>query len=203
MEKSVINVFISSKQIELREDRLIVANTINSLRNMRAVMAEDWVPQRQIVHQVYLQDVLRCPIYLGLFWKVFSDPTVREYEAAHSNEHTEILLYVKDCPDSERDGPLRTLIQRFEENHVPRRFRSAAELMTTLPQHLDAAVDRMLEKLTRLGQTARSGPGPRALKSRKAQQVVLEAWDLSGEPEKVIELLNDVRAGLKNSANRP
>ena len=197
----MISVFISSKQMELREDRLIVANTINSLRNMRAVMAEDWVPQRQIVHQVYLQDVLRCPIYLGLFWKVFSDPTVREYEAAYSNEHTEILLYIKDCPDAERDGPLQALIQRFQENHVPTRFKSAADLMTVLPKHLDAAVDRMLEKLVRLGQTSRSGPGPRSLKARKDQEMVLEAWDLGGEPENVIELLQGARAGLKNSAN--
>ncbi len=197
----MISVFISSKQVELREDRLIVANTINVLPNMRAVMAEDWVPQRQIVHQVYLQDVLRCPIYLGLFWKVFSDPTVREYEAALSNQHTEILVYIKNCPDGEREVPLRALIHRFEESHVPTRFQSAAELMTVVPKHLNAAVDRMVEKLLHLGQTTRSERGPRALKARRDQEILLEAWDLKGEPQEVIALLKDVRVELKKFDN--
>jgi hypothetical protein len=192
----MIRVFISSKQVELREDRLIVANTINSLHNMQAVMAEDWVPQRENVHQVYLQDVLRCPIYLGLFWKVFSEPTVREYEAALSNPHTEILVYVKECPEAEREDSLRSLISRFEENHVPTRFRSAAELMPILPKHLDAAVNRMLEKLLQLGQAVRSDQGPRALKARRDQAALLEAWDILGSPEEAVELLKDMRAEL-------
>jgi hypothetical protein len=193
----MIRVFISSKQVELREDRLIVANTINSLHNMQAVMAEDWVPQRQDVHQVYLQDVLRCPIYLGLFWKVFSAPTVREYEAALSNRHTEILVYLKESPEAEREDSLRSLIKRFEENHVPTHFRSTAELMTILPKHLDAAVSRMMEKLLQLGQTVRSDRGPRALKAKREQEVLLEAWDMEGRPEEVVELLKDTWAKLQ------
>ena len=195
----MIRVFISSKQVELREDRLIVANTINSLHNMQAVMAEDWVPQRQNVHQVYLQDVLRCPIYLGLFWKVFSEPTVREYEAALSNSHTEILVYLKECPEAEREECLRSLIGRFEQNHVPTRFRSGSELMTILPKHLDAAVNRMVEKLLQLGQAVRSDKGPRALKARRDQETLLEAWDILKSPEETIELFKDVRAELEKA----
>jgi hypothetical protein len=195
----MIRVFISSKQVELREDRLIVANTINSLHNLQAVMAEDWVPQRQNVHQVYLQDVLRCPIYLGLFWKVFSPPTVREYEAALSNQHTEILVYLKECLEAEREDTLRSLISRFEENHVPTRFRSAAELMTILPKHLDVAVSRMVEKLLQLGQTVRSHSGPRALKARRDQEALLEGWDILKSPEEAIELFKDARAELEKA----
>jgi hypothetical protein len=197
MEDRMIRVFISSKQAELREDRLIVANVINSLHNMHAVMAEEWVPQRQNVHEVYVQDVLRCPIYVGLFWKVFSEPTVREYEAALSNPHTEILVYLKECSEAERDGALSSLIKRFEENHVPTRFRSAAELMLTLPKHLDAAVNRMIEKLLQFGYTVRSAEGPRALKARRDQEALLEMWDMKGSPEEAIELMEDLRRRLQ------
>jgi hypothetical protein len=197
----MIGVFISSKQAELSEDRLIVANTINTLANMQAVMAENWAPQREVVHQVYVHDVLRCPIYIGLFWKVFSGPTVREYEAALSNKHTEILLYVKECADEERDEQLRALIRRFNENHVPKRYRSGAELMTLLPTHLHAAVERMVQTLVQLGATARSAHGPRELRARREQESVIEAWDLAGEPDAIMTLLNETKAALGSRLN--
>jgi hypothetical protein len=175
-----------------------VANTINGVRNMEAVMAEEWAPQRQDVQQVYLKDVLRCPIYLGLFAKIYSDPTRREYEAALANQNTEILLYLKNCPESEREGPLRELIQRFEAYHVPTRFQSPAELMTAIPRHLDAAVERMIEKLLRLGEeTTRSLLGPRARRVRQAQEALLEAWDVLAEPDEMVHLLHGVRADLR------
>jgi hypothetical protein len=69
--------------------------------------------------------------------------------------------------------------------------------MTILPKHLDAAVSRMMEKLLQLGQTVRSDRGPRALKAKREQEVLLEAWDMEGRPEEVVELLKDTWAKLQ------
>jgi hypothetical protein len=164
---------------------------------MQAVMAEDWAPRRQVVHDVYKEDVLRCPIYLGLFWRVFSDPTVREYEVALTNANVEMLLYVKDCPDAEREEPLQHLLRRLEESHVPKYYRSAAELMAAVPRHLDEAVERMVEKLVGLATTVRSARGPRALKTRREQKVLLDAWGLGEDPDEAVSLLMDARRGLQ------
>ena len=68
-----IPVFISSKMAELREDRFALASVIKSTETLEPVFAENWAPRRATPEESYIADALRCPIYVGLFWRAYSE----------------------------------------------------------------------------------------------------------------------------------
>lgn len=184
-----IPVFISSKQEELREERVAVAEVMSRLDTLEPVMAENWFPQRGNVHNLYLEEVLRCPIFLGLFWKAYSEPTHREYKAAIGNDQTEILLYLKSCPDQSRDARLLDLIGEFSGDVRAAKFTTVDDLKKAVPDHLLAAVVRMVTRLHHSTETTRS--------SNNRSEQLLYDWGL-GEyrPGEVLELLRESQIEL-------
>ena len=76
-----IRVFISSKQAEFVSERNALRQIVKKVPLLAAVTAEEWSPQRELQER-YLADVRRCPIYVGLFGTIYSQPTEIEYQTA-------------------------------------------------------------------------------------------------------------------------
>ena len=191
-----IPVLISSKMDELVEDRQCVAEAVSRTDTLEPVFAENWAPKRGNPYQESALEALRCPIYLGLFWRVYSPATVIEYNAAISNTATEILLYIREAPESERDLPLRELIGKFRDDHICKYYAVPADLTKVVRKHLRAAIVRMIERLHNSGTPTRAFDSPRA---RAAQLKILAAWNLSLDPNEALALLNQSAAGLEDA----
>jgi hypothetical protein len=192
-----IPVFISSKQIELHDDRMAIAEVVAQIETLEPVYAEEWAPRRAAAGDVYRTDALRCPLYIGLFWRAYSAATEEEYRLAVSNRETELLLYVRDCPELEREDRLLSLIAEFRDKHVFRRYDSTVELRRLVPNHLLEAVIRMVTRLHHLGQTSRSG-----LPMHFTPQELLAAWGLDGTPAEAADALSQARRLLHAMATR-
>jgi hypothetical protein len=141
-----IRVFISSKQSEFVAEREVMQRIIESSSYMAPVLAEEFAPERSDVRSRYLADVARCPIYVGLFGCIYSEPTEDEYRCALNNSAREILLYVRPCPDR-RDERLARLVEEFESRFVPWKLQSIAMLRKKFKEHLDRALQRMIQML--------------------------------------------------------
>ena len=145
-----ISVFISSKQSEFETERAVLADKIRAIPFLDPVVAEEWAPERTPVQDVFLDKVRRCPIYVGLFQCIYSEPTEREYRTAMENRHREVLFYVKECR-GERDPRLAQLVEAARSQHVTFQFAGIKDLLPVFTMHLQAALVRMVLSLQALG----------------------------------------------------
>jgi uncharacterized protein DUF4062 len=158
-----VRVFISSKQSEFTAERAVLAHEIGSIQLLDAVWAEEWSPGAAKPTEVYLKDVRSCPIYVGLFGRVYSEHTKLEYLAACENPYREKLLYIKQSENL--DPELKELIAELYDRHVPAKFNDIGDLIQVFSKHLIAALGRMIDLLQVLGESKpvpHSG-GPSAL----------------------------------------
>jgi len=162
-----ISVFISSKQSEFETERAVLADKIRGIPFLDAVIAEEWAPERTPVQDVFLEKVRRCPIYVGLFQCIYSEPTEMEYRAGIENPYREVLLYVKACRGT-RDPRLTQLIEATRSRHVTFQFEGVKDLLPVFTLHLQAALVRMVETLQALGKQAPV--------SRSAESVLQRRW---------------------------
>lgn len=182
MSSDKVRVFISSKQSEFEAERAVLAHEIASIPLLDPVWAEQWSPTGAKPTEVYLKDVRSCPIYVGLFGKVYSEHTKLEYLAACENPYREKLLYVKECSDA--DPQLVQLIAEFQDRHTLGRFRNVGDLIQVFSKHLIAALGRMIEALQVLGETrpVAQGIGPSVLERRfDKRQMYLRQLGLPGD----------------------
>jgi len=106
--------------------------------------------------EVYLDEVARCDIYLGLFGNEYGfedaegiSPTEREY--AHATRlHKHRLIFVKGADDDARHPKMRALIRQVGNQLIRRRVGTTAELIT----NLYAALVQYLER----AELIRTGP---------------------------------------------
>lgn len=166
-----VRVFISSKQSEFTAERAVLAHEIGSIPLLDAAWAEEWSPGAAKPTEVYLKDVRSCPIYVGLFGRVYSEHTKLEYLAACENPYREKLLYIKQSENVETQ--LQELIAEFYDRHVPAKFNDIGDLIQVFSRHLIAALGRMIDMLQALGESkpvAHSG-GPSALEKGFVKKV--------------------------------
>jgi uncharacterized protein DUF4062 len=161
-----ISVFISSKQSEFETERAVLADKIRSIPFLDVVVAEEWAPERTPVQDVFLDRVRRCPIYVGLFQCIYSEPTEMEYRAGIENPYREILLYVKACGGT-RDPRLEHLIGAARSQHVTFQFQGIKDLLPVFGRHLQAALVRMVENLQALGKQEPVGRSTNSVLQRR------------------------------------
>lgn len=198
-----IRVFISSKQSEFSSERAVLAHEIRSIPLLEPVLAEEWNPTGTNVHDVYLNDVRTCPIYVGLFGSIYSEPTFREYLAACENPYREKLLYLKKSDAI--DEKLQELIARFNHLHVPARFVSIADLLPVFSKHLVAALSRMISLLQVLGEktpTTQGQGGAMEKRWAKQKQHFLELGipSATSERQQLISRIDESLAQIRESA---
>ncbi len=144
-------IFISSVQKELAAERRALRDFIQGdalLRRFFTVfLFEDLPADDRRTDQVYLDEVDRCDLYVGLFANEYGyedaegvSPTEREFARATAQSKTR-LIYVKGNEDKSRHPKMQALVRHAGAQLTRRRFTDITglngEVYASLVEHLD------------------------------------------------------------------
>jgi len=144
-------IFISSVQKEFKDQRRAIRDFVRGdplLRRFFDVFLFEDVPASdRRTDKVYLDEVRKCGIYVGLFGDGYGaedkdgiSPTEREFDLATSLCKVR-LIFVKGADDTKRHPKMRALIDKACQQVTRRRFSNAQDLITSLyaslVEHLD------------------------------------------------------------------
>ena len=135
-------IFISSVQKELAEERRAIRDYIRGdalfRRFFDVFLFEDLPACDRLADEVYLDEVGRCAIYVGLFGQQYGrpdaagvSPTEREFDQTTVTGQTR-LIFVKGVDDAGRDAKMRSLIGKAGAQLIHRRFTGIADLTASL-----------------------------------------------------------------------
>src|SRR3989338_7502311 len=135
-------LFISSAQKELAEERRAIGDFVRGDALLRrffdVFLFEDLPASDRRSDDVYLDEVGRCALYVGLFGREYGDgdasgvsPTEREFDQATALGKPR-LVFVKGTDDAARHPKMRTLIEKAGAQLIRRRFESTPELIGRL-----------------------------------------------------------------------
>ena len=148
---SIGSIFISSVQKELEEERRALKAFIEGdpllRRYFTAFLFEDLPASDRRADEVYLDEVDRCSIYVGLFGNQYGfedgegvSPTEREFDRATGLGKTR-LIFIKGTDDKDRHPKIQALIRKAGNQLIRRRFGSipdlTAALYASLVDHLE------------------------------------------------------------------
>jgi ATP-dependent DNA helicase RecG len=144
-------IFISSVQKELAPERRALADFIKGdplvQRYFDVFLFEDLPATDRRADDVYLDEVDRCGVYVGLFGNDYGfenaqglSPTEREFRRA-TQKHKPRLIFVKGADDRTRHPKMQALIRHACSQLVRRRFVGitdlTAQLYASLVQQLE------------------------------------------------------------------
>ncbi len=183
-----VRIFISSVQKEFADERAALRDYLRGDALMRrffeVFLFEDVPAADRRADDLYLDEVRRCDIYVGLFGNDYGSenteglsPTEREFDLATA-ERKYRLIYVRGTDDAARHPKMRALVCRAEAGLIRKRFNTSSELVTGLY----AALVEYLEER----QFIRSGPFDAA----PCTKATLEHLD----PERMAWFLRTARA---------
>jgi predicted HTH transcriptional regulator len=135
-------IFISSVQKELAAERRALQDYIQGdpllRRFFEVFLFEDLPATDQRADEVYLAEVDRCAIYLGLFGREYGfedadgiSPTEREFTHA-SHLRKQRLIFVKGADDAGRQPKMLALVRQAGSELIRRRFSTVAELISSI-----------------------------------------------------------------------
>ena len=137
-----LRIFISSVQREFAEERAALREYLRGDPLMRrffdAFLFEDVPATDRRPDELYLDEVERCDLYVGLFGRQYGtedeeglSPTEREFDgAAAFGKHR--LVFVKGGVDDTRHPKMQALIDRAQAELVRRRFNAPVDLVAGL-----------------------------------------------------------------------
>ncbi|MBI2988837.1 MAG: DUF4062 domain-containing protein [Deltaproteobacteria bacterium] len=145
-------IFISSVQKELAEERRAIKEYVHGdplLRRFFEVFLFEELPASdKRADAVYLEEVDKCAIYLGLFGNQYGSedsnglsPTEREFDRATSKGKVR-LIFVKGREDKIRHPKMRTLMRKAGSQLIRRRFVDIPELTAALYASLVDELER-------------------------------------------------------------
>jgi predicted HTH transcriptional regulator len=145
-------IFISSVQKELAEERRAIRDYIRGdalfRRFFDVFLFEDLPASDRRADEVYLDEVGRCAIYVGLFGDEYGyedasglSPTEREFNQATALGKPR-YIYVKGENDNRRHPKMRSLIRRAGSQLIRRRFNGMADLVAALYASLVEHLER-------------------------------------------------------------
>lgn len=146
------SIFVSSVQKELEAERLALKVFVESdpllRRYFTAFLFEDLPASDRRADEVYLDEVDRCSVYVGLFGEEYGfedaegiSPTQREFDRATNRGKTR-LIFIKGTDDKGRHPKLLTLIRKAGSQLIRRRFGSIPELTASLYASLVEHLER-------------------------------------------------------------
>ena len=137
-----LRIFISSVQSEFAQEREALRDYMREDALLRrffdVFLFEDVPASNQRPDELYLDEVERCDLYVGLFgWGYGSEdaegvsPTEREFDRATAlGVHR--LVFVKGTEDGARHPRMRALIGKAQAGLIRKRFNTLEELKTAL-----------------------------------------------------------------------
>ncbi|MDO8477806.1 MAG: ATP-binding protein [Candidatus Rokubacteria bacterium] len=144
-------IFVSSVQKELRAERQAVRDFVRGDALLRrffdVFLFEDLPASDRRADNVYLDEVARCGIYLGLLGNEYGgedaagvSPTEREFDHATARGKVR-LIFVKGALDAHRHPKMRSLMSKAGTQLIRRRFTGipdlTAALYASLVEHLE------------------------------------------------------------------
>jgi predicted HTH transcriptional regulator len=144
-------IFISSVQKELAEERRAIRDYIRGdplfRRFFDVFLFEDLPASDRRADEVYLDEVGRCAIYVGLFGQEYGpedagglSPTEREFQQATALGKPR-FIYVKGMDDQHRHPKMQALIGKAGAQLIRRRFNDIndlnAAIYASLVEHLE------------------------------------------------------------------
>ncbi|HEV8240388.1 MAG TPA: DUF4062 domain-containing protein [Thermoanaerobaculia bacterium] len=183
-----LRVFVSSVQKELAAERAALRDFLRGDALMRrffdAFLFEDVPAADRRADAVYLEEVERCDLYVGLFGAEYGfedaagvSPTERELDLA-TRLHKQRLIFVKGGEEVARHPKMQALIRRVGSELIRRRFTTAPELL--------AAVYAALVQLLEERELIRTGPFDAA----PCPKATLDDLD----PERMAKFVREARA---------
>ena len=137
-----LRLFVSSVQREFAEERAALRDYLRGDPLMRrffeAFLFEDVPATDRRPDALYLEEVERCDLYVGLFGLEYGSedddgvsPTEREFDRAEAlGKHR--LIFVKGGAGETRHPSMQTLIDRAQADLVRRRFNTPTDLVAGL-----------------------------------------------------------------------
>ena len=137
-----LRLFISSVQREFADERAALRDYLRGDPLMRRFfepfLFEDVPATDRRPDAVYLDEVERCDIYVGLFGHEYGSedddgvsPTEREFERAGAvGKHR--LIFVRDAHGDDRHPKMQALVARAQADLVRKRFSTPADLVAGL-----------------------------------------------------------------------
>ena len=137
-----IKIFISSVQKEFSQERSILSNYIRTDallgKFFNVFIFEESPAQSSSAQDVYLDQVRKCDIYLGIFGNEYGNidaegifPTEREYDFASQLCKTR-LIFIKNNLTTNRDEREKALIIKAENEVVRKSFQDINSLRTAV-----------------------------------------------------------------------
>ena len=137
MEK--LRIFISSVQKEFKAERSSLRDYLRSdsllRRYFEPFLFEDIPAADRRADELYLDEVRRCDIYIGIFGNEYGRENANGFSSTHLefNEATKLgkyrLIYVRGMDDAGRHRKMQKLVSTASEQLVRRRFVTLAELI--------------------------------------------------------------------------
>lgn len=138
----ITTIFLSSVQKELTAERQAVRDFVHGndllCQFFRVFLFEDLPPADRRADDVYLEEVAKCPIYLGLFGNEYGREddqglSATEKEFAHASHlRKRRLILIKGRDDKKREPKMSALIQRAGDELIRRRFENTDEMLRLL-----------------------------------------------------------------------
>jgi hypothetical protein len=153
---------------EFSQERAAIAYQISLIKEFDINAAESWGAGSATVEEIYLQEVRKSHIYIGLFGKEYSIATSQEYEEAYKNPYRQKLIYIKKAV--ERAPQLVELIKTLHLRHKPYLFESLGNLLPQLRLDLISALEQIADQILQMGET------PPVPQSAARESVSLKAW---------------------------
>jgi predicted HTH transcriptional regulator len=198
-----IKVFISSSQRELRTERIAVQEVILETeilnRYFEIEMWEEFPAMGISPRKAYLEKLKECEIYIGIFGKEYSEPTVDEYHAAKEYGKY-ILIFLKGKNDMERDDGLRELLKEFR-GHKGYAYKRFEDDYRELKRLVFRGLIYFLEKEKNIKISVRDKNLLELIKTSYDMNPVLHAACEDISLKAVISFLNISGAELKNMAS--
>lgn len=134
-----IRIFVSSPQREFAREREALheyfENDALMQKFFRAFLFEYAAASAQRPDQLYLDEVTRCDLYVGLFGSDYGSPddaglspTEREFDCARDTG-SHCLIFVRRAPPGAREPNMQTLIDRAQGDLVCKQFGTPEELV--------------------------------------------------------------------------
>lgn len=139
---AMASIFVSSVQKELASERRAIHDFVAAdplLRRFFDVFLFEDIPAAdRRADEVYLAEVDRCTVYVGVFGDEYGfedaagmSPTEREFDRATAAGKPR-LIFVKGADDAARHSKMRALIRRAGSELIRRRFSGTPDLTSSL-----------------------------------------------------------------------
>ena len=137
-----LRIFISSVQSEFAEERAVLRDYVRGDALMRrffdVFLFEDVPASDQRPNELYLNEVERSDIYVGLFGSEYGteddeglSPTEREFDHA-TTIGTHRLIFVRGVDEVARSQKMQALVDKAQAGLVRKRFNTSEELVAGL-----------------------------------------------------------------------